>query len=238
MSEINPILPFLCIVRIDQEPGKAPGFFMEFRMAADQIIATALGWGDIAKIVLASGVVAALIGWIKDWFFRSTDTSKAAKFAAIGVVGKLDEYAHRSSQRISSYREETAQLQPHVHYLNWPTCSYPELSVDQELLKLIDTELACEVAWFATTQAHASEYVYYIYEHSADPTEGRDAQAELVGFMGYEAYELATKIRNRYGLLKYAHRWDLAGEFNDLQRDWKKVKNDLSIRLARRNPAE
>jgi hypothetical protein len=204
-------------------------------MEADQVVAAALGWGDIAKIVLASGVVAALIGWLKDWIFRTRDTRKAAKFAAIGIVGKLDEYTHQSSRRVSSYREQTAQMDPHAHHQSWPSCTYPDLDISQDLLKLIDTEIACEVAWFATTQAHANEYLYYIYESSVDPTEGGNAQAELVGFMGYEAYELATKLRDRYGLLRYAHRWELAGEFQDLQKDWIKVRNDIATRLSYRN---
>lgn len=89
-------------------------------MESTQMAAAILGWGDIAKIVLASGVVAALIGWLKDWIFKSRDQRKEAKFAAIEVVGKLDHYARESSRNVRRYREMSAQLDVHVHYQNWP----------------------------------------------------------------------------------------------------------------------
>ena len=204
-------------------------------MDPSQTVIAALGWGDIAKIVLASGVVAAIIGVFKDWWFRRGDDRKAAKFAAIEVVGKLDQYAHQSSMRISTYRETAAQLDPATHYQNWPSCTIPDIDISFDALRFLDTELACEIAWFATTQAHANEYGYYIYECSGDPTESSGAKAELVGFMGYEAFELAGKLRKRYGLLTYAHRWELAGKFEDLHRDWVKVKNDIATRLSYRS---
>ncbi|MFL1502125.1 hypothetical protein ACI77N_13145 [Pseudomonas sp. S191] len=200
-------------------------------MEAAQLTATALGWGDILKIVLASGVVAAAIGWLKDWVFKSRDQRKEAKFAAIEIVGKLDQYARQSSRSVYHYRDITAQLDPHVHFQNWPSCTYPDLEVSRDALKSIDTDLASEVAWFATTQAHADEYLYYIYDQSADPFEDPDARASVVGFMGYEAYELACKLREHYGLMAYATRWELAGDFQDLHRDWKKIKKDIADRL-------
>ncbi|MFG0500801.1 hypothetical protein H0H12_12955 [Pseudomonas putida] len=239
MADYLLILSFLRMVGIDNKrPGLAPGFLLESWMEPGQVITSSLGWGDIAKIVLASGVVAALIGWVKDWIFRSGDSSKAATFAAIDIVGKLDMYAHQSSRNVSFYREHTAQMCSLRDYQNWPSCSYPELEVSQDVLKLIDTELACEVAWFATTQANANEYLYYVYSDSYDPTEGSDAKAELVGFMGYEAYLLAGKLRDRYGLLRYAHRWELAGDFQDLQSDWGKVKKDVAARLSQPRGAD
>ncbi|WP_038995160.1 hypothetical protein [Pseudomonas putida] len=206
-------------------------------METTQVVTAALGLGDIAKIVLASGVVAAFIGFFKDWWFRRGDHRKAAKFAAIEIVGKLDQYAHQSSMRVSEYRELAAQLNPAAHYQNWPLCTYPSLEMSQDTLKCVDSDLACEVAWFATTQAHANEYVYYTCECTGDPTEAADAKAELVGFMGYEAFELASKLRKRYGLLAYAHRWELAGSFEDLYSDWVKVKNDIATRISYRKEA-
>jgi hypothetical protein len=206
-------------------------------MESTQIAAAVLGWGDIVKIVLASGVVAALIGWLKDWVFKSRDQRKEAKFAAIEVVGKLDQYARQSSRSVKQYREISAQLDVHAHYQSWPSCNYPDLDVSRDALKSIDTDLASEVAWFATTQAHADEYLYYVYDQSVDPTEGPNSKATVVGFMGYEAYELACKLRKHYGLMAYATRWELAGDFEDLQNDWKKVKKEIADRLSSQNTA-
>lgn len=201
-------------------------------MESTQMAAAILGWGDLAKIVLASGVVAALIGWLKDWVFKSRDQRKEAKFAAIEVVGKLDQYARESSRNVRRYREMSAQLDVHAHYQNWPSCTYPELEVGRDSLKSIDTDLASEVAWFATTKEHADEYLFYIYDQSVDPMEGPDSRATVIGFMGYEAYVLACKLRKRYHLMAYATRWELAGDFEDLHSDWKKVKKEMADRLS------
>jgi hypothetical protein len=185
-------------------------------MESTQMAAAVLGWGDIAKIVLASGVVAALIGWLKDWVFKSRDQRKEAKFAAIEVVGALDRYARESSRNVRRYREMCAQLDVHANHQSWPSCTYPELEVIRDSLKSINTDLASEVAWFATTKDHADEYLFYIYDQSVDPLEGAESRATVIGFMGYEAYELACKLRKHYRLMDYATRWELAGNFEDL----------------------
>jgi hypothetical protein len=50
--------------------------------------------------------------------------------------------------------------------------------------------------------------------------------------MGYEAYLLACKLRKHYDLMAYATRWELAGDFEDLHSDWKKVKKEMADRLS------
>ncbi|WP_256831706.1 hypothetical protein [Pseudomonas sp. Pse1] len=192
-----------------------------------QVTATVLGWGDILKIVLASGVVASVIGWLKDWLFKSRDRARDAKFVAIGVIAKLDLYALQSRFNRRDYYEYSAGLDPHTHYQNWPNCPYPELDITNDELKHLDAEYASDLAWLTTEKALANEHLYAIHDASFDPTEVHAHQAEVVGYFGYESYLLACKLRGKHGLPSFGQRWGVSDEFPDLLLAWEETKKEV-----------
>ncbi|WMJ01990.1 hypothetical protein [Pseudomonas chlororaphis] len=179
---------------------------------------------------MASGVVAALIGWLKDWLLKSRDQARNANFAAIGVIAKLDLYALHSRSNVWGYHEETAGLDPQAHYQNWPSCSYPELTIADDELRHLDVEHASDLAWLTTEKALASQHLRVIYEASFDPTEVHRHQAEVVGYFGYEAYLLASKLRKKYGLSSFGQRWGVDDDFSDLERAWLRTKSEVAKR--------
>lgn len=199
-------------------------------MESAQVVASALGWADILKIVLASSGVAAVIGWFKDLHLKKKDRALEAKFAAIGVIARLDLYAIQSRQNVREYSEVTAGMDPHTHYQNWPRCTYPELDFTDDTLKQLDTEHASDLAWLTTEKALASEHLYAIHESAYDPTEVHEHKAEIVGYFGYEAYLLARKLRQSYDLQPFGHRWGIEDDFPDLHRAWIETKKEVAKR--------
>lgn len=196
--------------------------------------AAVLGWGEIIKIVLASGVVAAVVGVLKEIFFKSRDRQADAKYAAIRVVAKLDLYVLQSRSNVSNYYECSGGLDPHEHYQNWPDCPYPELDISTDELKLFSTEHASALAWIATEKAIARQHLIAINEAAWDPTEVYGHQADVVGYFGYEAYLLAGKLRRRHGLPSFGERWGVHDDFSDLLRAWNDTKKEVA---KRREPA-
>lgn len=193
-----------------------------------QVGTTVLGWEDILKIVLASGVVAAAIGWIKDWIFKQRDRSRDAKFSAIGVIAKLDLYALQSRTNVRNYFEHVASLDPHRDYLNWPSCSYPETGITNEELKCLSYEYASDLAWIATEKALASHHLYAVHEAARTPIDVYRHEANVVGYFGYEAYILAGKLRKKYSLPSFGKRWGTNDEFVDLLHSWMETKAAVS----------
>ncbi len=199
---------------------------MEFAQTATAV----LGWGDIVKIVLASGVVAALIGVAKDWFFKSRERKQEAVFCAIGLVAKLDLYVLQSRRNVQNYNELTAQLFPERDYQDWPSCSYPDLDIADVALKHLSREHASDFAWVATDKALASQHLSAIHDASWDPTEVHAHKAEVVGYFGYEAYLLAGKLRKEYGLPPFGQRWGVDDDFSDLEGAWRETKKEVAKR--------
>ncbi|AMS13159.1 hypothetical protein A3218_02080 [Pseudomonas chlororaphis] len=160
-------------------------------MEVVQVTNAVLGWGEIVKIVLASGVVAAFIGWAKDLLFKSRERKQEAVFAAIGLVAKLDLYVLQSRRNVWDYKDFTAQLTPERDYQDWPACSYPDLDIPDSTLKQLSRQHASDFAWIATDKALASQHLSAIHDAAWDPTEVHAHKADVVGYFGYEAYLLA-----------------------------------------------
>jgi len=185
---------------------------------------TGLGWGDIAKIVLASGVVAALIGWLKDWLFKIRDRRLDARFAAVELIAVLDLYALQSRRNVRDYHEYAASLDPHTDYQNWPSCAYPDLDISRDALKYLDSKHASALVSIATEKALANQHLHAIHDASFDPTEVYGHEAEIVGYFGYEVYLLANELRKEYKLPPFGQRWGVTDEFPDLLLSWQKTK--------------
>lgn len=201
-------------------------------MEVVQATTAVLGWGELVKIVLASGVVASLIGVAKDWFFKSRERKHEAVFAAIGLIAKLDLYVLQTRRNVWDYKDLVSQLTPERDYQSWPTCSYPDLDVSESALKQLSREQASDFARIATDKALASQHLSAIYDAALDPTEVDMHKAEMVGYFGYEAYLLAEKLRRDYDLPPFGQRWGVEDDFSDLERAWKKTKKEVARRAS------
>lgn len=228
LSEIIHILSFLRVLRSDvRSPAKSRAFLWSNFMEAAQATTTVLGWGEILKIVLASGVVAALIGVGKDWFFKSLERKHEAKFAAIGLLAKLDLYVIQSRRNLWAYREAVSQLVPERDYQEWPSCRYPEMEISDEALRRLSPEHASDLAWIATDKALATEHLSAVHESSFDPTVAYDHEARVVGYFGYEAYLLSNRLREKYDLPPFGLRWGVDDDFEDLRKAWTRTKKEV-----------
>ncbi|WP_342309754.1 hypothetical protein WLF14_14175 [Pseudomonas fluorescens] len=199
-------------------------------MEVVQATTAVLGWGDIVKIVLASGVVAALIGVAKDWFFRSREQKQEARFAAVGLVAKLDLYVLHSRRNLWLYRDAADQLIPERDYQQWPVCAYPDMDISDESLKHIGTEHASSLAWISTEKALASQHLSAVEESSFNPIDVHGHKAEIVGYFGYEAYLLAKKLREEFTLPPFGQRWGVDDNFSDLELAWHRTKRAVAKR--------
>lgn len=212
---------------------------MESLQAATSVTASpGLGWTDLAKIVLASGVVATLIGWLKDGVFKWRDRARAAKYTAIGLIARLDLYALQSRTNQRNYRDSAASLEPHRDYMHWPSCAYPDFHVSDEELRGLDPELASNLAWIATEKVLANLHLHAIDDDAHTPMEVYDHESEVVGYFGYEAYLLALKLRDKFSLPSFGKRWGIDDEFSDLLASWMKTKAEVSRLNRRRQPSE
>lgn len=199
-------------------------------MEVVQATTAVLGWGEIVKIVLASGVVAALISAAKDWIFRSRERKQEARFAAIGLVAKLDLYVLHSRRNLWSYRDAVGPLIPERDYQDWPVCSYPDMDISDSSLKHLSTEHASDLAWIATEKALASQHLSDIEDSSFTPIDVNAHKAEVVGYFGYEAYLLAKKLREEFALPPFGLRWGVDDDFSDLEVAWKRTKKEVAKR--------
>lgn len=207
-------------------------------MESAQVVTTVLGWEDIFKIVLASGVVAALIGWFKDWLLKSRDRARDARFSAIGMIAKLDFYAIQSRRNICDYEEDIACLDPQTDYMEWPTCEYPALEITDDAIRHFNSKHATDLAWLTTEKALASEHLRAVYGHEIDPTIVHSQQSHIVGYFGYEAYLLAFRLRDKYGLSPFGARWGAKDEFSDLLHYWVTIKAMVAIHNRKKNKTE
>lgn len=206
-------------------------------MEVVQATTAVLGWGELVKIVLASGVVASLISVAKDWFFKSWERQHEAVFAAIGLVAKLDLYVLQTRRNVWDYKDLAAQLTPERDYQDWPTCSYPDLDISESMLKQLSREHASDFAWITTDRALANQHLSAFHDAAWDPTEVHTHKADVVGYFGYEAHLLAEKLRKDYGLPPFGLRWGVDDDFSDLERSWRKTKKEVA-KLARPITAE
>lgn len=204
-------------------------------METPQVAETVLGWIDITKIVLASGVVAAFIGWLKDGVFKALERRKTAKYSAIGVVAKLDLYVLQTRVNVRAYWDHVQQLDPHTDYMNWPSCPYPELNVSDIEIHSLDAEHASRLAWVATEKAFANQHLHEVDEQALAPFDVYNEEAEVIGYFGYEAYLLAQALRDTYSLPPLGSRWEADDRFEDLKQSWAHTRTERS-KLRRNAP--
>ncbi|MCV9917792.1 hypothetical protein OIU19_03220 [Pseudomonas sp. BT-42-2] len=195
-----------------------------------QTASIAISWLDVGKIVLGSGVVAGIVGWIKDSWNKRSDRRREAKYAAIEALAMLDLYVLESRKNVRRYYEDSAGLTPEAHYQMWPSCSYPDFLFPQETLKRLSAEDACRISWLSTEKEVAHQYLAAIHEDELDPTRVEGHQAKMVGYFGYEAFLLSKSMRARYRLSSMPRAMNADDHFDDLFSYWLSTKSEFEKR--------
>lgn len=191
------------------------------------VFSTGLGLLELLKVVALSSLGAAAISYFKDLHFRSKDKSERAKFAAIRVTAQLDMYAIKSQKNYFAYYEHVQQLEPEQDYRNWPTCSQPELAIEEEILSELSPNYAASLLWIETEKALALQHLYLIHEQSITPIDVYDHEADMVAYFGYEAHLLSKAMKRCYSLSTMSQKLIFDENTDGLRRGWDSTKKEL-----------
>lgn len=155
---------------------------------------------DVKEVVLT-----ALGAWIAlggTWFFSSRDSEKAARYLAIRIVCVLDRFIEDCVSVVNddglSYGQRTKEgyLEPQVKSPGPPL--YPD-DVDW---KSIEHSLMYEMLSFPSDVEAGDNAISFAWDisHPPDYDEGFEERAFQYTQFGLKAYELAKKLREKYGI--------------------------------------
>ncbi|WP_116818253.1 hypothetical protein [Pseudomonas syringae] len=172
-----------------------------------------LQFADVLKIAAGSGVVAAvvtaLINFFKDRWQSREQRRFDAELQAIHLISKLDALA---AQCARNYWEFYSGWAEHLH-LNEsggaPGCVKPEFSIDPDGLSKIDRALACRIAWIENDIRLGSDGIRARWEVYLDSEDAVEADADLVGYFGYEALSISKALRLQYKLTHQGAQWGM-----------------------------
>jgi len=168
--------------------------------------------GDIFKIAAGSGVIAALvtglIGIIKDRWVRQEQALREAEIDAIHLISKLDGLAAQCANNYWSFHEMWSQMRGSQNVGNF-SCAKPNLDIDPVMLSKIDRSLACRIAWLENDVKLGSDGIRARWEAYLDTDDALEADADLVGYFGYEALLVARGLRQKYKLNYESAKWGM-----------------------------
>jgi hypothetical protein len=176
-------------------------------------IQAAIGVADIAKIILGSGVVAAVLGggfqWIKEIFVKRSELRHEAEIDAIHLISKLDSLAVACANNYWSYHFIADQLRDTHNEHKTPGCSKPSLDLDGVSLDKIKRSIACRIAWLENDVSLGGDIIQSRWEHYLDSDDASDHFANLVGFFGHQALEISKALKKEYGLTYTGENWGM-----------------------------
>lgn len=172
-----------------------------------------LQFADVLKIAAGSGVVAAivtaLINFFKDRWQSREQRRFDAELQAIHLISKLDALA---AQCARNHREFYSSWAEHLHMDESggaPSCVKPEFSIDPDGLSKIDRALACRIAWIENDIRLGSDGIRARWEVYLDSEDAVEADADLVGYFGYEALSISKALRSQYKLTHQGAQWGM-----------------------------
>ena len=182
------------------------------------------GW-DIAKIVLASGVVSALVSQGLQWLKESRKDAKKlraeATLNAIGLVGILDRYIGECHRRVKEYDGDVSL------YLESNWCSPPDLDIADAKLEFFSVEVLAKLAWLKTERGLAFDRAVFALEREAHPEGYQDHCISITGYSGYEIATVAALIRKEHRLPELSSGWTLRERIAELKPYWARAKDTL-----------
>lgn len=168
--------------------------------------------GDIVKIAAGSGVIAALltalIGIFKDRWARQEQALREAEIDAIHLISKLDGLAVQCANNYWSFHNIWGRSREGEGSSN-VSCEKPNLDIEPGMLSKIDRSLACRVAWLENDVKLGSDGIRARWETYLDTDDALEADADLVGYFGYEALSVARELRKKYKLSYEGAQWGM-----------------------------
>lgn len=194
-----------------------------------------IGWLDITKIVLASGLVSALVVQAIQWFRESrkekVKSQQEVKAQAIKLVAVMEGYFLQCYQEVQHHERLSSEYQ---YYENKDWCRVPELDTGAVRLEVLPADIQSKIAWIGTESflfhMSASEEL----EGNFDPEDYAYHRISIVGYFGYAAAELAGELRAKYQLPALMSGWSLEPRIKWMKQYWVRSKKDLQKELTSR----
>ena len=184
-----------------------------------------LGWLDVGKIVLASGVVSAFVSQGLQWLKESRKDAKKfkaeASLNAIGLVGVLDRYVAQCHSKVQQYDQDPS------YYLESKWCYPPDLDLSQVKLEFFSAEVLAKLAWLKTERFLALDQASGAMDRGADLEGYQDHCVSITGYSGYEIAMVAKLIRQQHKLPELSSGWSLENKIVSLRPFWQRAKDTL-----------
>ena len=167
---------------------------------------------DILKIAAGSGVLAGMvnsgISWFKEGRQKSQQRRLEAEIDAIHLISQLDALAVECANNYWAFLELWASVRGEKEE-GKIACAKPDLKIVSEGLSKIDRGLACRIAWLENDVRLGNDGIRARWEEYLDLEDALAADADLVGYFGYEALLIARELRNKYKLSSERIQWGM-----------------------------
>ncbi|MCH4591053.1 hypothetical protein [Achromobacter xylosoxidans] len=151
--------------------------------------------------MLGTGLTAALINQLAQWFIQRRRDRLASRNAALATCVKLEAYAVACAEAAA---EIHAYLGDPEHEME-PSYSIPDFEglPDGEDLRHMPMSLAAQILNFPLVVSFHRSYLYSCWKHSGPP-ETLEWAREEIALVGYRGHVLATDIARKYGFRAWA----------------------------------
>lgn len=167
---------------------------------------------DIVKIAAGSGVLAGMvnsgISWFKEGRQRAQQRRLEAEIDAIHLISQLDALAVECANNYWAFHELWASVRGEKEE-GQIGCAKPDLDIVSAGLSKIDRRLACRIAWLENDVRLGNDGIRARWEEYLDLEDALAADANLVGYFGYEALLIARELRNKYKLSSERIQWGM-----------------------------
>jgi hypothetical protein len=181
-----------------------------------------IGWVDLVKIVLASGVVSAVVANIIQWWRESRKDAKKiateATLNAIALVGVLDRYVAHCYSEIRKHDQAGYK----TGSLGW--CDTPELQLDGIKLDHFKPAVLAKLVWLKTERGLAFNAAHSALEKDQCPDDYNEDLMSIYGYSGFELSVVSQMLRRQYKLPQLLSEPVLERKAEYLKRYWDRAK--------------
>lgn len=172
-----------------------------------------LALADVIKIAAGSGVIAALInsgvGWLKEGRQKKAQLLFEAQIDAIHLISKMDALAVECANNYWTFHTAWDQARGSLRQGDVPGCSKPVLIVEPSSISKIDRAVACQIAWLENDIRLGNDEIRSRWEAYLDTDDAVEADADLVGYFGYQALMISRALRAKYSLMSQSAKWGM-----------------------------
>lgn len=160
----------------------------------------ALDWVDIGKVALTSGVVAAVVTWVKEVFVHRASRKRDARYLAQRLAVILERFSIDCADVIEGNETHRSS----EGYAAQPRLRVPALAefpADTDW-KAIDPKLAGRALGLPNELALSEQKIVFWLDVVPNRGCAETETNQQAGKCGYRAWKLAVDLRNKHGLEK------------------------------------